>query len=71
MEKDWMMVYSTADKMRAQYVKELLEKNNILVVQFNRMQNPYAEGVLMGDLELFVHWQQAEEALEIIYNLPE
>ena len=26
------------------------------------MQNP--ERVLMGDLELFVHWQQAEEALK-------
>ncbi len=71
MEKDWMMVYSTTDKFRAHYLKELLEKNHILVVLFNKTESPYAEGTLQGEFELFVHWQQAEEALDYIYNLPE
>ena len=71
MEQDWMMVYSTMDKFHAMYIKEILEKELILVVLFNKTEGPYAQGILQGEIELYVHYKQAEAALEFIYNLPE
>ena len=71
MEQDWMMVYSTMDKFHAMYIKGILEKELILVVLFNKTENPYAQGILSGEYELYVHYKQAEAALEFIYNLPE
>jgi hypothetical protein len=71
MEKDWMIVYSTADKMKALYIKEMLEEANIFVVMFDKMVQPYGEGMLPGDIALYVHFKQAEEAIDFIYNLPE
>ncbi|MEZ5012677.1 MAG: DUF2007 domain-containing protein [Chitinophagales bacterium] len=71
MEKDWMMVFTTTDKVRADFVKSVLEDNQILVVLFNKTDNPYTDSSFRGIFELYVHWKQAEEALEHIYNLPE
>ena len=71
MEKDWMMVYSTIDKFNAMYVKGILEKNNILVILFEKTENPVTDDMQRGVQELYVHWQQAEDALDFIYNLPE
>lgn len=70
MEKNWMMVFSTKDKFHAMYLKEMLEEHQLMVVMFNKTEGPYAEG-LLGEFEIFVHENQAEEALELIYNLPE
>lgn len=66
-----MMVYTTPDKLQALYIKDILEKELILVVLFNKTENPYAQGILQGEFELFVHYKQAEAAIEFIYNLPE
>ncbi|MBK7566474.1 MAG: DUF2007 domain-containing protein [Chitinophagales bacterium] len=53
------------------YIKEMLEEELILVVLFNKTEGPYAQGILQGEIELYVHYKQAEAALEFIYNLPE
>jgi len=71
MEKDWMIVYSTDDRIKAMYIKEMLEATNILVVMFDKMVQPYGEGMLPGNIALYVHVEQAEAAIDFIYNLPE
>lgn len=65
------MVFKTPDKIMAMYIKDMLEKEMILVVLFNKTESPYAQGVLPGEFELYVHYKQAEAAIEFIYNLPE
>lgn len=65
-----MMIYSTTNKMRATYIKGMLEEAKILVVLLNNTIEPYGEG-MMGEILLYVHYQQAEEAIDFIYNLPE
>lgn len=71
MEKDWILVHSTNDRMKATYIKQMLEEANILVVLFDNKIQAYGEGLLEGDVNLYVHVKQAEEAIEFIYNLPE
>ncbi|MBK7443247.1 MAG: DUF2007 domain-containing protein [Saprospiraceae bacterium] len=66
-----MMVYSTTDNLKALYIKEMLEEQKIFVVLFDKLIHPYGEGILSGEISLYVHFKQAEEALDFIYNLPE
>ena len=65
MESDWMMIYSTPDLQKASILKDLLEQENINVVMKNKSGYPYTQ---LGEVEFYVFWQQAEQALEIIYK---
>jgi hypothetical protein len=66
-----MMIYSTTDRMRATFIKEMLSDKDILVVLFDKTASPYGEGILQNEIQLYVHFKHAEEAIEFIYNLPE
>jgi len=60
-----MMIYSTQDMHKASIIKGLLESEHIQVVMMNKSGFPYQA---LGDVEFYVFWQQAEQALEIIYK---
>lgn len=66
-----MQVYTTYDRIQANYLMSELQEHNIYVVIFEKRAHPYAGDALPVQFELYVHDKQAEEALEIIYNLPE
>jgi len=65
MESDWMMIYSTPDEAKAHLLKALLEREEIPVVLMNKAGYPYNN---LGEVEIYVFWQQAERAIEIVYN---
>jgi hypothetical protein len=49
----------------------MLSDKDILVVLFDKTASPYGEGILQNEIQLYVHFKHAEEAIEFIYNLPE
>lgn len=65
MEKDWLMLFSTPDEMRASFVKNILEKEGINPVLLNKKASPYG----LGEVEIYVWWQEAEKAIQIIYTI--
>ncbi len=66
-----MQVYSTYDRMEANYLMSELQQHAIYAVLFEKPPMPFGGDVMPVKFELYVHDKQAEEALELIYNLPE
>jgi hypothetical protein len=50
MEKDWVLVFSTAKLYLAEMAKSVLEDNDIHVVIINKQDSFY----LIGDIEVYV-----------------
>ena len=48
-----------------------LQQHAIYAVLFEKPPMPFGGDVMPVKFELYVHDKQAEEALELIYNLPE
>lgn len=64
MDKDWMMVYSTPDEQKANILLSMLEEHGIQAVLMNKTGKPYG---ILGEVEIYIFWQQAEEAIHLIY----
>ncbi|MBC8045294.1 MAG: DUF2007 domain-containing protein [Fimbriimonadaceae bacterium] len=64
MEKDWMMIYSTENRVLFSRIRYILEEEQIKYVCFNKKDSFYDIGLL----EIYVHYIEAEKALNIIYN---
>lgn len=62
MENDWVSVYCTNKPYEAELVKGLLENVDIEPIVMNKQDSSY----MFGEIEIFVHPQQAEQALNII-----
>lgn len=60
---DWIKIYTNPDGIRASMVMTLLEANQIEVVKFNRMDSSY---VRFGEVELYIHAENFDTALELI-----
>jgi hypothetical protein len=70
MEKDWIQVFNTGDTPFAWIVKNALESEDIQAVLIDKTSSPYLNFV-PGDIEIYVHQDQAEKALDIIYRMHE
>lgn len=64
MEKDWKLVYSTSKSYEAEMVRSLLESTSIGAVVINKQDSSY----MFGDIEIYVHPDQYDQALNIINN---
>lgn len=64
MEKDWMMVYSTENEIVFSKIKNLLDADDIKYVCMQKKDSVYA----LGEIEIYVHYTEAEKALNSIYN---
>lgn len=62
MEKDWVMIYSSAQLHIIKITKALLEENNINVIEINKMDSSYN----FGDIELYV---KAENVMKAKYYI--
>jgi len=62
MEKDWISVYCTNKPFEAELVRGQLENAGIEPIVINKQDSSY----MFGEIEVFVHSQQAEQALNII-----
>ncbi|MFV0366620.1 MAG: DUF2007 domain-containing protein [Mangrovibacterium sp.] len=63
MEKDFVCVYTTPNNFEGELVKGMLIDNDIPCVILKKQDSPYQ---LFGNLELYVHQSQAEEAIELL-----
>jgi len=66
-----MLVYNTPDREHAWIIRSTLQSEGINVVLMDKTSSPYTHQVFSGELELYVHTQQAERALDIIYGIDE
>lgn len=66
-----MLVYITPDRIQANYLSTELQQHGIYAVVFEKKANIYIADIQPPEFHIFTHYKQAEEALEIIYNLIE
>lgn len=64
MEEGWTMVYSTADPVKMEICKSVLEEENIRAVIINKKDSSY----LFGESELYVNTDDALAAVQILRN---
>ncbi|HNV98545.1 MAG TPA: hypothetical protein PKL06_04185 [Chitinophagales bacterium] len=69
MEKDWMMVFQTPDRIEAYYLLSELQQQEIYAVVFEKKANIYIADIQPPEYQIFTHYKQAEEAIDIIDNL--
>ncbi len=66
MEKDFTLVYSTTDPIQAEIAKDILEESKINSVILNQHDSMIPS---LGQLEVYVHINDKDNALEILKNL--
>ena len=64
MEKDWVRVFRTTRFLQAEVIKGMLKENDIEAVLLNKRDSAFQ----VGDIELYVGPDDAEEAQELIQN---
>jgi hypothetical protein len=62
MQKDWFKVYSSSDFYKSELLRQALIENQIEAVLVNKQGYPYN----IGEVELYVHSQDMDKAVEII-----
>ncbi len=65
MEKDFVIVFTTAQDHQAEIAREILEDNDIKSVVLNQKDSMYK----FGDIEVYVHKDNLEKAEEILKKL--
>ncbi len=63
MEKDWVKIYTSQDAYRTAIVEAVLKDHEIEVVQLNKKDSSYLN---FGEIELYIHRQFFDQAIEII-----
>jgi hypothetical protein len=64
MEEGWSRIYSTADPVKIEILKSMLEEENIQAVVINKQDSSY----LFGESEVYVSSDDALAALQIVRN---
>lgn len=68
MEKDWIKVYGSPDQAGTWIIRSALENEGIRVVILDKTSSPYGNFVA-GEVEIYVHTDDAAAALDLIYSL--
>jgi type III secretory pathway lipoprotein EscJ len=63
MEKGWVKIYTSHDQYRASLVTAVLKDHHIEVVQLNKKDSSYLS---FGEIELYIHQEYFDQAIEII-----
>lgn len=61
-DSNWTKVYTSAQQYKVELIKGLLAENNIESVSVNKQDSAY----LFGEVELYVHVENAFKANQII-----
>ncbi len=64
MDENWVMVYSADKLYKVEYVKSILEQNDIYSVILNQKDTEF----LIGDVQLFVDKKDEEKAKQLLAN---
>ena len=63
MEKGWVKIYTSQDSLKAELVMQLLRENDMEVVLMNKKDSSYLN---FGEIELYIHQNHFEQAVELI-----
>ena len=63
MKKNWINIFSSANPIEVEIVKQMLEENNINAVVLNKQDSSYN---MFGAIDLFVNETVQETALQLI-----
>ncbi len=66
MEKDFVLVYSTAEQFQAEIAQEILAENDVQCILLNQRDSSFPS---VGSLEIYVHKNDLELALDILKKL--
>jgi len=62
-KKNWINIFSSANPIEVEIVKQMLEENNINAVVLNKQDSSYN---MFGTIDLFVNETEQETALQLI-----
>lgn len=68
MGKDWILVFSTTQKFKAELAKGLLQENNIQSVALNKKDSSYPD-LFIGYIEIYVKQNDAVKAKYLLKEL--
>ncbi len=63
MEQGWIKIYTSSNTFQASLVASVLKDHQIDVVELNKKDSSYLN---FGEVELYIHPQHFDEAIEII-----
>ena len=63
MEKNWINIFSSANPIEVEIVKQMLDENNITAVTLNKQDSSYN---LFGTIDLYVKEKNKSIALQLI-----
>ena len=63
MEKNWINIFSSANPIEVEIVKQMLDENNITAVTLNKQDSSYN---LLGTIDLYVKEKNKSIALQLI-----
>jgi hypothetical protein len=63
MEKGWVKIYTCSDSFKAAIIQSMLKENSIEVIEINKKDSSYLN---FGEVELYIHPSQFDEAIELI-----
>jgi len=63
MEKNWINIFSSANPIEVEIVKQMLGENNITAVMLNKQDSSYN---LFGTIDLYVKEENKSIALQLI-----
>ncbi len=62
MEAGWIKIYTSADFFKSELVRQVLIENEIEAITMNKQGFPYR----LGEVEIYIHEDNFQKALEII-----
>ena len=63
MEKNWINIFSSANPIEVEIVKQMLDENNITAVMLNKQDSSYN---MFGSIDLYVKEENKSIALQLI-----
>ena len=63
MEKNWINIFSSANPIEVEIVKQMLDENNITAITLNKQDSSYN---MFGSIDLYVKEKSQTIALQLI-----
>ena len=63
MEKNWINIFSSANPIKVEIIKQMLDENNITTVTLNKQDSSYN---LFGSIDLYIKKENQSIALQLI-----
>ena len=65
MEKNWINIFSSANPIEVEIIKQMLEENKITSVMLNKQDSSYN---MFGTIDLYVTENEQEITLQLIHK---